>query len=68
MLTAPFTNAAPALFTAARMTPSVAATELMMIWFGRKFRALAVPIARTVGVGVVRSTHVSAPEARWRAI
>jgi hypothetical protein len=29
---------------------------------------LAVPIARTVGVGVVNSTHVSAPEAFWRTI
>ena len=50
------------------MTVSIAETELITSVAGFQLRALAVAIARTVGVGVVRSTHVSAPDAFCRAI
>ena len=42
---------------------SMAATELITIVPGFQLSAFAVAMARTVGVGVVRSTHVSAPVA-----
>jgi hypothetical protein len=41
---------------------------LITTWPGFQLSARAVAIARTVGVGVVSSTQVSAPEARCRAI
>ena len=49
------------------MTESVAETELITSVSGFQFDAFAVAIARTVGVGVVSRTHVSAPDAFWRA-
>src|SRR5919204_4316920 len=68
VLTAPFTKSAPARWTAAAITASVDETELITSVSGFQLSAFAVAIARTVGVGVVRSTHVSAPDAFWRAI
>ena len=67
-LTDPFTKSAPALRAAACMTESVFDTELITIVSGFHASAFAVAIARTVGVGVVSSTHVSAADAFCRAI
>jgi hypothetical protein len=50
------------------MTESVFDTELITIVSGLQASARAVAIARTVGVGVVSSTQVSAADAFCRAI
>ena len=50
------------------MTESVFDTELITIVSGFQASAFAVAIARTVGVGVVSSTQVSAADAFCRAI
>ena len=50
------------------MTASLAETELMMIVSGFQLSPFACSIAFTVGTGVVKSTHVSAPESFCLAI
>src|SRR2546428_1647783 len=67
-LMSPFVYSLPTLPSAACMTASLAETELMRIVSGFQLSAFACSIAFTVGTGVVKSTHVSAPESFCFAI
>src|SRR5687767_11779064 len=61
-LIAPFVYSLSWRSSAAFITASLAATELITIVSGFQASAFACSIAFTVGVGVVSSTHVSAPD------